>query len=101
MVIELLKIKVPPELQQEFIRKDAEIWTAALAEYDGYLTKQVWLNPRQPTEVTLCISWQSREQWKAIPQNALTAIEEKFVQELGCSCQIIESSEYEVYDLSK
>lgn len=31
VVIELLKFKVAPDLQENFIQKDAEIWTTALS----------------------------------------------------------------------
>jgi uncharacterized protein (TIGR03792 family) len=101
MVIELLKIKVPPEIQQEYIQKDAEIWTAALAEYPGFVSKQVWLDPNNPTEVTLVIYWQTRSQWKAIPQEDLAVIEQRFTQQLGFTCEIVESSEYQLYQLQQ
>ncbi|MBF2004783.1 MAG: TIGR03792 family protein [Chlorogloeopsis fritschii C42_A2020_084] len=94
--IELLKIKVPPAQREEYIHKDAEIWTAALANYPGFLGKQVWLNPKDPTEVILVIHWETREQWKAILQAELDAIEQKFNQELGFNSQIVEVCEYQV-----
>ncbi len=94
--IELLKIKVPPAQREEYIHKDAEIWTAALANYPGFLGKQVWLNPNDPTEVILVIHWETREQWKAILQAELDAIEQKFNQELGFNSQIVEVCEYKV-----
>jgi antibiotic biosynthesis monooxygenase (ABM) superfamily enzyme len=37
VVIELLKVKIPPKLREKFIQKDAEIWTAALAKYPGFM----------------------------------------------------------------
>lgn len=56
MVIELLKVKIPPELREKCIQKDAEIWTAALAKYPGFMGKEVWINPNDPTEVVLIIN---------------------------------------------
>ncbi len=96
MVIELLKVKVPPAQREEYIQKDAEIWTAALAKYPGFLGKEVWINPNEPTEVILVIQWATREDWKAIPANELDAIERRFDQALGFSSEIIESYEYQV-----
>lgn len=96
MVIELLKVKVPPEQREKFIQKDAEIWTKALAQYPGFLGKEVWINPDDATEIVFVIRWATREQWKVIPQADLEAIEKKFNQAIGFSQQLVECSEYQV-----
>ncbi|NDJ21876.1 TIGR03792 family protein [Nostoc sp. B(2019)] len=96
MVIEFLKFHVAPDLRENFIQKDAEIWTAALAKYPGFLGKEVWITPDNSKEVILIIHWATREQWKAIPQADLQAIEDKFAQAVGKSHPIVESAEYQV-----
>ena len=96
MVIELLKFKVAPEHREQFIQKDAEIWTQALAGCPGFLGKEVWINPNEPTQVILVIRWATREQWKSIPLELLDAIEQQFAQQLGDIYQIVEVSEYQV-----
>jgi uncharacterized protein (TIGR03792 family) len=50
MVIEWLKVKVPIELRETYIQKDAEIWTATLSKYPGYVGKEIWLNPQDESE---------------------------------------------------
>lgn len=96
LVIELLRFKVSPEGREKYIQKDAAIWTTALAEYPGFLGKEVWINPHDATEVILIIRWATREQWQAIPQAELQAIDGQFAQALGDSYQLLESSEYQV-----
>jgi uncharacterized protein (TIGR03792 family) len=96
VVIELLKVKIPSEQREKFIQKDAEIWTAALAKYPGFLGKEVWINPNDGTEVTLIIRWATREQWKAIPQADLVAIDQKFTRVMGFPQKIVASEEYQV-----
>lgn len=96
MVIELLKFKVAPELREQFIQKDEEIWTEALAGCPGFLGKEVWINPNKPTEVILVIRWATREQWKSIPLKLLERIEQQFAQQLGDIYQMVESAEYQV-----
>jgi uncharacterized protein (TIGR03792 family) len=39
-------------------------WTQALANYAGFIGKEVWLNPNEPTEIILVIRWVTPEQWK-------------------------------------
>lgn len=96
MVIEWLKIKVAPELREKFIAKDAEIWTAKLSSYPGFLSKEVWINPEIPTEVVLIIHWQTLEQWKSIPVNILIETDKLFTKEFGEPQEIIEAAQYQV-----
>ncbi|WP_442945030.1 hypothetical protein [Nostoc sp.] len=39
MVIKLLKFKVAPDLREDIIQKNAQIWTTVLAEYPGLPAK--------------------------------------------------------------
>ena len=96
MVIELLRVKVAPKKRERYVQKDAEIWTQALASFPGFLGKEVWISPNDPTEVILVIRWATREQWKAIPTKRFDEIEQKFAQQMGNTYQTIESSEYQV-----
>lgn len=96
MVIEWLKVRVSPELREKFIQKDAEIWTAKLASYPGFLNKEVWISPENPSEVVLIIRWASREAWKAIPPDQLEKTEQQFTQALGSQQEIIEATQYQV-----
>lgn len=96
MVIEWLKFKVVPKHRERFVQKDAEIWTEAIARYPGFLGKEVWLNPKEATEVVLIIRWATREQWKSIPLERLKQIEQQFAQQMGGVYQMIESAEYQV-----
>jgi len=96
VVIELLKVKIPPKLREKYIQKDAEIWTAALAKYPGFLAKEVWINPNDPTEVVLIIRWETREHWHAIPKADLEAIALKFDAAIGKFYPIVEAAVYQV-----
>lgn len=96
MVIEWLKIKVSPELREKFIQKDAEIWTAMLASYPGFLGKEVWINPQRPDQVVLMIRWRSLEEWKSVPQERLEETEQQFTKAFGAKQQIIEADQYQV-----
>ncbi|PPS45621.1 TIGR03792 family protein [Chroococcidiopsis sp. TS-821] len=97
MVIELLKCKVDPELRERYLQLDAEVWTKALAKCPGFLGKEVWLNPKEASEVILVIRWATKEQWKAIPEEFLLQVEKIFSQQMGQTYQIVESVEYQVY----
>ena len=96
MVIEWLKVKVPSELRAKYIQKDAEIWTGLLAKYPGFLNKEVWINPKDATEVIIVIHWHDRASWKAISPELLQAADHQFTQALGQAFPFAETGEYEI-----
>ncbi|MGF1542269.1 MAG: TIGR03792 family protein [Pleurocapsa sp.] len=97
MVIEWLKFRVVPELREKFIKLDKEIWTTSLADYPGFLAKEVWIEPTASDEVVFTIRWQSRQQWKSIPPEDLAAIETQFSAAMGSTnYQMLESKEYQI-----
>jgi uncharacterized protein (TIGR03792 family) len=97
MVIEWLKFQVDEALRETFIQKDEAIWTAALANYAGFLGKEVWLNPRTKTEVVFVIHWANREAWSSVPADILEKTERTFAAQLPPnSYKLVESSEYQV-----
>jgi uncharacterized protein (TIGR03792 family) len=95
MEIEWLKAKVMPELREQFVQKDAEIWTAALSKYPGFLSKEVWISPDNLSEVIMVIHWKSFEDWQAIPKADLDQVEAQFNQAMG-DTYTIEGARYQV-----
>ena len=96
MVVQILKFRVPLAQRDWFIYQDEEIWTSALSLYPGFVSKQVWLNPTEVTEITILIYWRTREEWKAIPLTDLDAIAQRFDGAFASSYEMIGSSEYKV-----
>lgn len=97
MVIEWLKFTVNPQLREKFVKLDREIWTATLAQFSGFLGKEVWISPIHSDEVVFVIHWQSRDAWKAVPAEVLADTEAKFAQAMGQETYTMtESEEYMV-----
>lgn len=96
MEIEWLKVEVQPELREQFVQKDDEIWTAMLSQYPGFLNKEVWISPDNLSEVILVIHWASFEQWQAIPKADLDQTEAQFNTAMGDTYKIVEVSRYQV-----
>jgi uncharacterized protein (TIGR03792 family) len=66
-VIEMLQVRCRPGRRADFVVKDAEVWTPALAAHDGYISKQVWASLDDPDLVTIIVHWESLAQWKSFP----------------------------------
>jgi uncharacterized protein (TIGR03792 family) len=97
MVIEWLEFKVPETSREKFIQKDEKIWTALLASYPGFLGKEIWLDPVTPERIILVNRWQTKEDWKSVPQTVLDETEREFAREMGQDkYEMIPAVEYQV-----
>lgn len=96
MVIEWLKVRVPSDQRERYIRVDDDIWTPALKQYDGFIAKETWIAPDDPEIVTFVIRWETREQWFAIPEDELADVTKRFDEAFGADYTMEESKEYQV-----
>lgn len=95
MVIEWLKIKVPPELRESYIQKEEEIWNPFLRSCPGFLGKEIWINPKEPDEVMLVIRWESHEALHSVSKEKLAQVEAEFNRAAG-DYPMTEAFEYQV-----
>ncbi|NEQ44404.1 MAG: TIGR03792 family protein [Leptolyngbya sp. SIOISBB] len=96
MVIEWLKFRMSAENRERYIRIDDEIWTPALKQYDGFISKETWISPDDPEVVIFVIRWETREQWFSIPEDELAEINTRFDNALGFDYTFEVSQEYQV-----
>ena len=78
-VIEHLRVKVPEAARQAWLEAERGSWEPWLARQQGFLGRYLLWNP-ETEEGTLLIRWRSREAWKAIPQQEVTAVQQRFEQ---------------------
>ena len=77
VVVEHLRIKVPADGRQAWLEAEQGSWEPWLQTQDGFLGRELlWDSARE--EGTLLIRWASREQWKAIPEAEVEAVQERF-----------------------
>ena len=76
-VIELLRVTCVPGKRAEWLVRDAEVWTPALAAHDGYISKEVWPSIDHPDEVVIIVRWESLAQLKTFPDELNVALDAK------------------------
>ena len=76
-VVEHLRVKVPVEGRQAWLAAEQGSWEPWLAQQQGFLDRQLLWDPATE-EGTLLIRWVDREHWKAIPPQAVQAVQERF-----------------------
>jgi uncharacterized protein (TIGR03792 family) len=94
MIIEFLKVQVTPSYRQKYIELEQQIWTADLLQCEGFINKEVWLDPENLSILYIRILWNSREQWKAISPEHIKKLDTVLTEHLGSVWQIVESKEY-------
>ncbi|MFM7676534.1 MAG: TIGR03792 family protein [Synechococcus sp.] len=78
-IVEQLRVKVPAAARQAWLEAERQSWDPWLRRQDGFLGRDLfWDEERE--EGLLLIRWASREQWKAIPEPEVEAVQERFEQ---------------------
>lgn len=67
---------------EKFIAIDHEIWTLKLAQYEGFISKDIFINETNPNEIQTILYWETLEQWKSIPHDELKHYEELFQKKM-------------------
>ena len=78
-VVEQLRVQVPSQDRQVWLKAELSSWEPWLAKQKGFIGRELFWDP-QSEEATLLIRWSSREAWKAIPQQEVEAVQERFEQ---------------------
>ena len=76
-VIEQLRLRVPEPHRELWLMAEASSWQPWLEQQQGFLGRDLFWDPERE-EGLLLIRWNSREQWKAIPQAEVLCVQERF-----------------------
>ena len=78
-VVEHLRIQVPSEGRQAWLEAERGSWEPWLARQEGFIGRDLLWDP-ETEEGTLLIRWRSRKAWKAIAEQEVEAVQERFEQ---------------------
>ena len=76
-VVEHLRIQVPNQARDAWMEAEQGSWEPWLEQQEGFLGRELLWDPTRE-EGTLLIRWSSREAWKAIPQEEVEAVQQRF-----------------------
>jgi uncharacterized protein (TIGR03792 family) len=77
VVVEHLRVKVPADAVDAWLEAEQGSWEPWLAAQPGFLDRQLLWDAEQE-EGTLLIHWRSRDQWKAISEEEIEQVQERF-----------------------
>jgi uncharacterized protein (TIGR03792 family) len=87
---------MPADKRERYIQLDDEIWTAALRQYPGFVSKETWIAPDDAEVVIFVIRWRTREEWFSIPEDELAEVNQRFDAAIGFEYTMEASKEYQV-----
>tara|TARA_B100000965_G_scaffold317854_1_gene278487 strand:- start:1352 stop:1807 length:456 start_codon:yes stop_codon:yes gene_type:complete len=76
-IVEHLKLEVPKEFKNAWLKAEHASWEPWLLKQKGFLGRQLFWDPKAE-EATLLIGWQSREIWKNISQSEINLVQQDF-----------------------
>lgn len=81
--VEYLVFQVQPDLLEQYLDIDHELFGQGLAQFPGFLGSQVLLSATRPGEVHSLIFWESKECLEAVPQAFIQETDRELNRRLG------------------
>lgn len=83
-IIEELRLKVPAEFKDTWLKAEKEVWEPWLAKKEGFLGRDIFYN-EEKEEALLLVNWQSRKLWKNIAKKDVDSIQNIFEESIKTS----------------
>ena len=77
MVIEELRLKVPAQYKEVWLKTEKQIWDPWLSSQDGFLGRQLFWD-KEKEEALILVNWKSKKLWKSIPMSEVNIVQQKF-----------------------
>ncbi len=77
IVIEELRLKVPAQFKEVWLKTEKKIWEPWLFSQDGFLGRQLFWD-KEKEEALILVNWKSKKLWKSIPMSEVNVLQEKF-----------------------
>lgn len=78
ITVEVLCLAVPAALRDVWLSGEVEVWQPWLEQQQGYLGRDLHWDPEKEQACVL-IRWRSRQEWKAISEEEVAAVQARFV----------------------
>ena len=76
-IVEHLKLEVPKNFKNAWLKAEEESWEPWLLKQDGFLGRQLFWDPKAE-EAILLIGWESRALWKNISKLEINLVQQDF-----------------------
>ena len=77
IVIEELRLKVPAQYKEVWLKTEKQIWEPWLSSQVGFLGRQLFWD-KEKEEALILVNWKSKKLWKSIPISEVNVVQQKF-----------------------
>ena len=97
IVIEELRLKVPAQFKEVWLKTEKKIWEPWLSSQDGFLGRQLFWD-KEKEEALILVNWKSKKLWKSIPMSEVNVVQEKFEDNVKNSLNLSENPFQLIYE---
>ena len=92
-IVEELRLSVPLEYKETWLKAEEEVWEPWLSKQDGFLGRQIFYN-QKTGEALLLVKWRNRNLWKNISDEEVNKMQ-KIYEETVTSSLGVETNPFQ------
>ena len=96
-VFEELRLKVPSEFKEVWLKAENQIWDPWLSSQDGFLGRQLYWD-KEKEEALILVNWKSKKLWKSIPMSEVILVQEEFEDNVKTALNVEENPFELIYE---
>ena len=96
-IVEELRLRVPSEFKEVWIRAEKKIWEPWLSIQDGFLGREIFWD-KDKEEALILVNWQSKKLWKSIPMSEVNVVQQKFEDDVKAALNVNENPFELIYE---
>ena len=97
VVIEELRLKVPYQFKEVWLKAENQIWEPWLSIQEGLLGRQIFWN-KEKEEALVLVNWKSKKLSKSIPMSEVNLVQEKFENNVKTALNLNENPFELIYE---
>ena len=90
VVTEELRLKVPSQYKEVWLKTEKQIWEPWLSSQVGFLGRQLFWN-KEKEEALILVNWKSKKLWKSISMTEVNVVQEKFDDDVKTTLNVKEN----------
>ena len=87
LVVEELRLRIPNEFKDEWLKAEKTIWEPWLSKKDGYLGRQIFWN-KDKEEALILVNWKNKKLWKSISMKEVNEVQKIFDEKIKSSLKL-------------
>ena len=96
-ITEELRLSVPSNYKEVWLKAEKNIWDPWLSSKDGFLGRQIFWN-KENEQALILVKWKNKKLWKNVKPQEVNKIQEKFEQNVKVALNLDENPFKLIYD---